>query len=80
MKIYMVKSLRDFIFWSGAIDTVKYLTSRELDTIESILEECYPDGMNETTINNFFWFKKDTIAKWLSHSSFDELTENREEK
>jgi hypothetical protein len=31
MKIYTEKSLRDFEFWSGAKDTVKYLTPCELD-------------------------------------------------
>lgn len=31
MKIYTEKSLRDFEFWSGAKDTVKYLPPCELD-------------------------------------------------
>ena len=62
MKIYTEKSLREFDFWSGARDTVKYLTPGELDQIESILKECYPEGMDETAINDFFWFEDDTIA------------------
>ncbi len=73
MKIYTEKSLREFDFWSGAKDTVKYLTDKELDFIESQLEELYPDGMDETEINDFFWFDDDTIAEWLGYDSFEDL-------
>ena len=82
MKIYTEKSLRDFEFWSGAKDTVKYLTPEELDQIESILEECYPDGIDETAINDFFWFDEDTIAEWLGYNSFEDIIkeQDREEE
>ena len=73
MKIYSEKSLNDFEFWSGAKDTVKYLTEDELNQIENILEDCFPDGMDETEINDFFWFEEDTIAEWLGYSSFDDI-------
>ena len=77
MKIYSEKSLNEFDFWSGAKDTVKYLTEDELNQIENILEDCFPDGMNETDLNDFFWFEDDTIAEWLGYSSFDDIM-NRE--
>ena len=79
MKIYKEESLRYFDFWDGACDVVKYLTFEELDTIESILEECNPQGMSETDINDFFWFEEDIIADLLGYSSFDEIMtrENR---
>ena len=73
MKIYSEKSLNEFDFWSGAKDTVKYLTEDEINLIESILEDCFPDGMSETEINDFFWFENDTIAEWLGYSSFDDI-------
>lgn len=75
MKIYSEKSLRNFDFWSGAKSTVAYLTDEELDTIESILDDCNPDGMDETELNDFFWFEEDTIAEWLGYKSFDEIME-----
>ena len=78
MKIYMEERLRNFEFWSGACDRVKYLTDEELDTIESILEECNPEGMTETEINDFFWFEEDTIAEWLGYSSFDEIMDKED--
>lgn len=71
------KRLRDFEFWSGAADTVKYLTDAELDTLEECLEDCW-DVETETDINDFFWFEVDTIAEWLGYSSFAEIM-NRED-
>lgn len=73
MKIYTENSLRNFEFWSGAIDTVNHLTLEELDTIETILEDACPDGMTEMEINDLFWFEPDTIADWLGYNSFEEL-------
>ena len=78
MKIYAEKSLRNFEFWSGAVDTVKWLTYEELDVIENILDEMYPEGVDETTINDLFWFDDDLIAEWLGYSDFEELM-NRED-
>ena len=65
--------LKNFEFWSGARDRVRYLTDEELDLIESILEDCYAEGMDETQINDLFWFEEDTIAKWLGYNNFDEI-------
>ena len=73
MKIYTENTLRNFEFWSGAKDTVKYLTLEELDTIESLLEDCFPDGMDATDIIDFFWFEDDTVAEWLGYENFDEI-------
>ena len=75
MKVYTEQSLKDFEFWSGAKDRTKYLTDDQFDTIETILEDAYPDGMTDTEINDFFWFEEDTIADWLGYNSFEELME-----
>lgn len=65
MKVYSEINLRDFEFWGGAKDNAGTLTNEQLDKVDSILEELYPYGMNETEINNFFGFGFDTIRKWL---------------
>lgn len=79
MKIYAETNIHDFDFWSGAKDTVKYLTWEELDTIESMLEDIYPDGMEDVELNDFFWFEDDTIAEWLGYDSFEELMHRDDE-
>ena len=78
MKVYTETSLTNFEFWSGAKDTVKYLTDEELETIETMLEDIYPDGIDETELNDFFWFEDDTIAEWLGYNDFEEIM-NRDE-
>lgn len=78
MKIYKeVNSVYDFDFWSGARDTVKYLTDSEVNEIISMLEMSGYDEMSETELNDFFWFETDTIAEWLGYNDFDEIM-NRE--
>lgn len=71
------KRLRDFDFWSGAKDTVNYLTNDELDIIEDMLEDAYPDGMTETQLNDLFWFDTDVIAEWLGYDDFESLINER---
>lgn len=75
MKIITEQNLRDFEFWSGARDTIEYLTPEELDIIESSLEDCFPDGMTDTQINDMFWFEEDFIAELLGYESFEEIME-----
>ena len=73
MKIYSEKSLRNFEFWSGAKENANELTGAQLDEVETILEDLYPNGMDETQINDLFWFDFDTIKEWLG------ITEEEEE-
>lgn len=79
MKIYEEKSLKDFEFWSGARDTVKYLTDDELDTLESILEDMYPDGIDDGELNDLFWFEDDWIAELLGYNDFEEIMHGDDE-
>ena len=75
MKIYSEKSLRNFEFWSGAKENASELTSAQLDEVETILEDLYPEGMEETQINDLFWFDFDTIKEWLSITDEEEEAE-----
>jgi hypothetical protein len=65
MKIYSENSLSNFEFWSGAKDNAAKLTDKELDQIESILEDSNPDGMSATEINDLFWFEFETVCEWI---------------
>ena len=78
MKVYSEKSLRNFEFWSGAKSNAETLTDEQLDMVDSILEELYPYGMNETEINNFFGFGFDTIREWLGIKDEEEEEEEDE--
>ena len=74
-----VTTVYDFKFWSGGKDTVEDLTCNEVETIISILEDCYPEGMSETELNDFFWFERDIIAEWLGYKNFDEIMERNKD-
>lgn len=65
MKIYKELSLRYFEFWSGAIQNANQLTYDELDALEQILEMEYPDGVDETYINDLMWFEFEIVCEWL---------------
>lgn len=78
MRIYKeVSDSYDFDFWSGGQATAEYLTNSEVEEILSMLEDCYPDGMSETELNDFFWFEDDTIADWLGWPDFETLMKAR---
>ena len=68
MKLYSEKSLSGFEFWSGAKDNAEKLTSKQMDQIESTLEDVYPDGLSETELNDLFWFDFETVAEWIGMS------------
>jgi len=78
MNIYKEENLSNFEFWSGAKDTAEYLTDDELDQIEEILDELYPEGMDETELNDLFWFEDDLIAEWLGYDDFEAIMEREE--
>ena len=75
MKILYEMRLRDFEFWAGAVDRVEHLTWEQLDVIEEVLTDMFPDGIDDTTVNDLFWFDEDIIAEWLGYNSFDELVQ-----
>lgn len=77
MIIYKEESLKDFQFWSGAKYLASRLTEKEFDIIEELLEDLYPDGMEETEINDFFWFDGDTIAQVLGYEDEDALMDSK---
>ena len=52
MKIYKEASIKGYGAWSGAIDTVDTLTDEQAETLESIFEDIYPDGIDETQLND----------------------------
>ena len=80
MKIYKEESLANFEFWSGAKDTAQRIWEEKgsagFDTIEQILEDMYPEEMDETEINDLFWFESETIYEWLGIPT-DEQAEAR---
>ena len=73
MKITSEINLRNFEGWSGAVYTLNTLTDEQKDALESNLEELYPDGMDETSLNDLLRFENDAIAEWLGFEDWEDL-------
>lgn len=69
----------DFDFWSGAVATVEALTDREFETVISCIEDCYPEGITETELNDIFWFEQDWIAELLGYNDWEAFEEENAE-
>ena len=67
MKVYSEISLTRFEFWGGAKDRAKILTYEEMEQIEEIIEELYPDGIDEVNINDLFWFGFESVVEILGY-------------
>lgn len=69
MKIYEETNLYDFEFWSGGKQLADRLTHEELAIIQSALEEIYSDGIEDTLLNDIFWFDCEWICEILNNCS-----------
>lgn len=79
MKIISNRRLRDFDFCGEAAENREYFLNEEMDVIENILENEYPDELEEDTINDIFHFESDWLAQIIGYSSFNELVKKVED-
>ena len=70
MKVSRELDLCSFEFWAGAKDHC--FTDSELKQIQFILEEIHPDGLDETTINDLFWFEENTLCEWIGVDFYED--------
>lgn len=77
MQVYSEVSLKEFKFWSYAQEFAQELTTDELDHMEFMLEEMYPDGVSATTINDIFWHDKDWVCRMLNYEDYEDFLRHR---
>ena len=74
MKIYSEINIADFKAWGGAINTLdRIIAEDKCDELEAILEDLYPDGINETKLNDLLWFDDETVFGWLGIRTESEI-------
>ena len=57
--------LEEFEAWSGAISTKNTIIEAGMtEAFDSLIEELYPDGIEEVQLNDLLWFEED----WLFES------------
>ena len=54
-------------FGAGAKANAERLTYEEMEQIKEIIEELYPDGIDEVNINDLFWFDFESMAEMLGY-------------
>lgn len=76
MKIYNEITLRNFQAWSGAIDTQDRIIEEGKDKdFDNLIEELYPDGLDETTLNDILRFEEEWIFEMLGIKEEEEEEE-----
>lgn len=80
MRISYELDFESFKPWSGAVDThARIVNAGKAELFESMLEDCYPDGMTETELNDFLWFEPETCYKWVGLRTETEIREEIKE-
>lgn len=81
MKIYTECSLENFTPWSGAVDTFDHILEEGgMRNLEWVLEDLYPDGIDETNLNDIFWFEPEWCFEMAGVSNPYEEEEEEEEE
>ena len=52
--------------WAGAIDTYETIIENNcLSAFEAMIEELYPNGIEETALNDLLWFESEFVFESL---------------
>ena len=58
--------LQNFKAWSGAKETQERIIHEgKAEDFNNLIEELYPDGLSETSLNDLLWFEEDWIFENL---------------
>jgi hypothetical protein len=66
MKVYREITLLKFEAWSGAKETQLAIVKEGLsEAFDSLIEDQYPDGIDETALNDLLWFDSEWVYESL---------------
>ncbi len=71
--ISVIESITEFEPWSYAVSTYETLTNAQLEQLDHLLEELYPEGMTDTQVNDMLWHDCDWIAELLGFRNWEHL-------
>lgn len=73
MQISYELDLLRFEAWGGGKYTLDKLTYEQTEQLQTILEDTYPEGLDETALNDILWFEDDWIAEMLGFEDWEHL-------
>lgn len=66
MKVYSEITLLSFQTWSGATETKnRIIEAGKGEEFDSLIEELWPDGIDETKLNDILWFEPEWVYESL---------------
>lgn len=69
MKIYYETDIQSFSPWCGGTYNYKRLEQAgKLDEFQMYIEDLYPEGIDETQLNDILWFEDEFINEILGES------------
>ena len=75
MKVFKEVSISNFKAWSGAKDTQARIIECDKESeFDQLIEELYPDGIEDTHLNDILWFASEWVYEMLG------ITEEEEEE
>lgn len=87
MKVYCEKNFSDFYrefesdIWAGRTSySIPYFSCSELDNLDYLFEDMYPEGVEETTIWDILRFDTDFLFESLGYSDESEEGEEKKER
>lgn len=76
MKITYELELSRFEAWGGGEYTLdRVINEGKVEELEKALEELYPDGLDETTLNDILWFEDEWIFEMCGIRTESEIRE-----
>ena len=76
MKVISEKSLWNFEGWSGAEETIEIIIENDkIEEFEQLIEELFPEGIDETHLNDLLRFEDSWIFEMLGIVSEEEEEE-----
>ena len=74
-------SLWNFDAWSGAVSTKNRIIEAGMcDEFDALIEECFPEGLTDVTLNDILWFDSDWIYETLGIKDEEDDEEENEEE
>lgn len=72
MKVFREITLEEFEPWAGAIETKDLIIKKGKEKeFNLLIEECYPEGIDETELNDLLRFEEKWIYKCLEITEED---------
>lgn len=79
-ELKLIMTLGDYEPWSGAVDLWEEIQEADkVDELEFMLEDCYPEGLTVTQLNDILWFESDWVREQLGLVDVPEDEEDEEE-